>query len=68
MKLDRGEQKKLAEMLGISPKHFNDVLKGRRRPSPELAVELERYTGIGRCAWLWPSEYDNPMRKGGSER
>jgi plasmid maintenance system antidote protein VapI len=66
MKLDRGEQKKLAEMLGISPKHFNDILKGRRRPSPELAVELERYTGIGRCAWLWPDEYDNSMRKGGS--
>jgi plasmid maintenance system antidote protein VapI len=63
MLLARGDQKKLAEMMGITPKHLNDILNGRRRPSPELAAKLEQHTGIDRCKWLWPEKYGNPMWK-----
>lgn len=45
----------------ISNRYFSYILRGQRRPSPELAKRLERATGIDRRAWLWPDEFPNPM-------
>jgi hypothetical protein len=40
---------------------MNDILKRRKRPSPEIARRLEEETGIDRSAWLWPDEIHNPL-------
>jgi transcriptional regulator with XRE-family HTH domain len=63
MNLKRGDQKNLAEKLGISGQHFNDILHGRRHPSREMAIKLEELTGIERCAWLYPDKHHNPLIK-----
>ncbi len=39
------------------------ILNGEKRPSPELAKELERVTGVTRLAWLYPDEFHNPYIK-----
>jgi plasmid maintenance system antidote protein VapI len=57
----RGDQIRLARRVGISPRHMNDILKRRKRPSPEIAKKLEEETGIDRSAWLWPDEIHNPL-------
>lgn len=38
----------LAAKLGTSPGYLHDLEKGRRKPSPQLANEIERITGISR--------------------
>jgi len=39
------------------------ILRGDRRPSPELAKKLEQVTGVSRLAWLYPDEFYNPYIK-----
>jgi len=39
-------QRALARQLSISPSYLNALVAGTRRPSPELAAEIERITGI----------------------
>lgn len=36
----------LAKRLGISQPYLNQILNGRRTPSLELAVDIERETGV----------------------
>lgn len=36
----------MAEILGISQAHLNELKNGKKRPSPELALRIERATGI----------------------
>jgi transcriptional regulator with XRE-family HTH domain len=39
-------EKDLAEILGISIPYMNLLKHGKRRPSPELALKIERITRI----------------------
>ena len=50
----------LAKAVGITNRHLCDIRSGRRRPSVDLALELEKATGINRLAWLYPQEFFNP--------
>lgn len=45
-------QKKFAEILGISCSVLNEVIKGKRQVSPELAFKIEAATGIKAANWL----------------
>ncbi|HIU05823.1 MAG TPA: HigA family addiction module antidote protein [Candidatus Coprousia avicola] len=45
-------QSDLAERLGVSRKHVNQILRGKAPISPELALRLEHVTGIPCRAWL----------------
>src|SRR5699024_5906992 len=45
-------QQRVADLLGISRKHVNEIVNGRATLSPDLAVKLERVTGIPTDAWL----------------
>ncbi len=56
-----GEQKKIAQSVGVTSSQIGYVLRGKSRPSPELAARLEQVTGISRLAWLYPDEYPNPL-------
>ncbi len=56
-----GEQKLLAEKIGVRPSYLNDILKRRRSCSARLAAVLEVATGIDRRAWLYPEEFPNPF-------
>lgn len=40
----RGAKAGLAERLGISRTWMSQIISGRRVPSPELSVEIERLT------------------------
>lgn len=45
-------QKALASLIGTSPGYLHDLEKGRRKPSPRLAVAIEKATGVSRKALL----------------
>jgi DNA-binding transcriptional regulator YdaS (Cro superfamily) len=64
----RGKQKRFAKLLGVSIQHMNDIMNRRRRPSPEMAVQLEELTGVDRRAWLWPDDFENPLLKKATAR
>jgi len=53
-------QVEIARKAGITPRHINDIVRGRKTPSPKLAKKLEQITGISRIAWLYPEEFSNP--------
>jgi hypothetical protein len=44
----------------ISRRYLDYILSRKRRPSPDLAKDLEQATGIDRRSWLWPDEFPNP--------
>lgn len=44
VKMKRGEQRRLANALGISPTWMNLVVSGKRDCSPELALAIEQAT------------------------
>ena len=50
----------IARQAGISYRHLSDIRHGRRRPSPNLAILLEKVSGINRLAWIYPDEFFNP--------
>jgi plasmid maintenance system antidote protein VapI len=64
IQLERGQQAKVARELNISAQHMNDIIKGRKRPSLQLAAKLEEATGISRLSWLYPDESHNPLISG----
>jgi addiction module HigA family antidote len=47
----RLNQSQLAELIGCLPKRINEVIKGKRGISPQLALELENV--IGTSAEMW---------------
>ena len=55
------DSKQIAKTIGVSEKHVEFILTRKRRPSPEVAVSLEKLLGVDRRAWLWPDEYSNPL-------
>jgi plasmid maintenance system antidote protein VapI len=50
------KQKKLAELIGIHHVYLNAILRGRSRPSPDLALKIEQFTGISRMKLLYPKK------------
>lgn len=46
---------------GKTQKYIGYIFDRKRRPSPELARQLEQITGIDRRAWLWPDEFPNSL-------
>ena len=63
-----GQQERLAERLGTSPAYVYQIAKwqmdptakGGRRPSPEVAkqIEIETRRLVRREALIWPEDYD----------
>lgn len=45
-------QRKLAELGSVSPKHINDIVKGRARISPVVAIAFETVLGAPAGFWL----------------
>lgn len=45
--------KELAQALGISQQHLCYIKYKQRRPSLNLALRLEKQTGIPRLTWLY---------------
>lgn len=45
--------------LGISRTHLNNIVKGHRQPSADLAKEIELFTGgsVNRLGLLYPEDY-----------
>lgn len=62
--LKHGEQADLARRIGITPRHMNDIIRQRKRPSRTLSRKLEAETGICAEAWLFPDKHPNPLLKG----
>lgn len=52
-------QSELARQIGCTPHRINEVIKGKRGISPQLAIELERVLGTTAIMWLrMQAEYD----------
>ena len=50
---DRGmKQRELAQALDMQPSHLNEMLKGARRITPEIAVRLEQVLGGKATMWI----------------
>lgn len=50
---ERGiKQKEFASLIGMSPSHFNEIIKGSRNISIEIAEKLEQVLGISGEFWL----------------
>lgn len=62
--LKHGEQANLARKIGITPRHMNDIIRQRKKPSRALSEKLEAETGIRAEAWLFPDKHPNPLLKG----
>jgi addiction module HigA family antidote len=45
------DQKDLAERIGRTSKAINEVVRGRTRITPEMALQLERATGVPASFW-----------------
>ena len=61
-----GEKKELARRCNISPQYLSDILAGRKRALPELALEVERHSKhmelhITRDDVMYPEKSANPL-------
>jgi hypothetical protein len=61
--LKHGAQANIARSVGITPRHMNDIIRRRKKPSRKLSEKLEAETGISAEAWLFPDKYPNPLLK-----
>lgn len=52
-------QLELADEVGISQPHLNQIIAGNRRPSPDVAAKLEKITGVPFRTILLPDEQKN---------
>ena len=62
----RGEKSELARRCGTTPQYIGDILSGRKRALPELALEIQRharYMGlhITRDDVMYPEKSANPL-------
>lgn len=46
-------QKEIANMANIGPDFLSHIIRGRRRCPRDVAVRLEKVTGIDRTTWVW---------------
>jgi hypothetical protein len=51
----------------ITQRYLDYILSRKRRPSTNLAKDLEEVTGVDRRCWLWPDEFPNPYLVAPSE-
>lgn len=60
MLADKGySQKEFAKEMGIQPSHFNELINGKRKVTPEIAMCLEKLLGIKATTWLnMQAQYD----------
>ena len=61
-----GEKKELARRCDITPQYLSDILSGRKRALPELALEIERHAKhmglhITRDDVMYPTKSNNPL-------
>lgn len=56
MRETKQNQTDLARQLGIHPGQLSNYLRGARRPSNDLAFQIERATGKRVAAELWTQE------------
>ena len=47
-------QVELANQIGISQPHLNQILSGNKRPSPEVAARIEEISGVPFRSLLLP--------------
>lgn len=57
---DRGmTQRELANLLGMQPSHLSEMMKGARKITPQIAMDLERVLGGRASMWLkLQAQYD----------
>lgn len=57
---DRGmTQRELANQLGMQPSHLSEMMKGARKITPQIAMDLERVLGGRASMWLkLQAQYD----------
>ena len=58
MKVKYGQQRRLAETVGVSPQVLNDYLAGRCNASPRQARRLGEVTATDPFIWLLPDNLD----------
>lgn len=65
LKSHQKNQLEFAREIGIHHVYLNSIIKGRRRPSPDLALRIEEATGgaVTRMELLYPEEKE--QNKGG---
>ena len=58
LKVNRIKQREFARALGISQSHVSQIINGKRRASPEVALSIERFTNgaIHRNEMLYPQD------------
>jgi len=57
-KLNKRTDIDVAREMGVHPSYISHLNAGRRRPSPEMAAQIERITGgrVSRIELLYPNE------------
>ena len=45
-------QKDFAEQINMRPPHLNELLKGKRNFTPQIALEIESVLGISASFWV----------------
>ncbi|HDM32387.1 MAG TPA: XRE family transcriptional regulator [Deltaproteobacteria bacterium] len=45
LKMNNVTQRQASEALGISKGYFSEIVTGKKRPNPDLARKIERFTG-----------------------
>jgi plasmid maintenance system antidote protein VapI len=48
----------ISKSIGVTRRYATYLVKGERRPSPDVAEKLEKLTGRHRLHWLYPDQYD----------
>ena len=56
------EQKVMAEKIGVDPTMLNHMLYGRKRPSVDAAVLIEKKTGGAVPVKAWTEKKDPPSK------
>lgn len=51
-----------ASQIGASQGHLSNILAGRRRPDPDLALRISEWTGTSLEVWLYKSEENLILR------
>ncbi len=55
-------QKEFAKEIGMQPSHLNELLNGKRRLTPKIAMQLERVLNIKAITWLnMQAQYDRNL-------
>lgn len=57
-------QRTLAKELGVLPSFLNEIIKGKRPITTDIAISLEKALGISADYWVkFQSQYENETNK-----